>query len=153
VLVDPRQPDYAAYRGASLVKPNRAELLTALQRHPELMPVNPTDKALAQAAEQLRVKHQIGHVLLTLGEAGMVLCAPRSAPQFLPAYRREVFDVSGAGDTVLASFAASIAAGASYLEAAALRSASWAPRWLAPVNCWPRLRNKLALKVRAKSCP
>ena len=73
-----------------------------------------------RVAEQLLNELQPALLLITLGELGMLLCQRGRQPFHIPTVAQEVFDVSGAGDTVIASFTAAIAAGASPLEAAHL---------------------------------
>lgn len=108
-IVDPKFRRFFEFRGATVFKPNVLELSTALTA-----PLDPRDEAqLGEARRQVGCEH----LLVTLGEEGMVL---RSAgePSFrIPALAREVYDVSGAGDTVTAFLAVSLAAGASVEEA------------------------------------
>ena len=73
-----------------------------------------------QAAERLLKELRPAVLLITLGELGMLLCQREQKPFHIPTVAQEVFDVSGAGDTVIASFTLAIAAGASPLEAAIL---------------------------------
>jgi D-beta-D-heptose 7-phosphate kinase / D-beta-D-heptose 1-phosphate adenosyltransferase len=113
VLVDPKGSDYLRYGGSTLVKPNRKELADATG-----MPVT-DDRSVEQAARHLNAEASLGAVLVTLGAAGMLL-VPATGPA--RAYRsaaREVFDVSGAGDTVAATLAAGMGTGHLELEAAA----------------------------------
>ena len=114
VAVDPKAESYEAYRGAALVTPNRRELKAAAR-----MPVD-THEAVAAAARRLIADHGLGAVLATLGADGMILVEDAGAPFHLAAEAREVFDVSGAGDTVVATTAAAVAAGAALAEAARL---------------------------------
>ena len=104
VIVDPKGEDFSRYRGAGTVTPNRAELAAASGA--------PTDgdEAVARAARRLIAELDIGQVLVTRGAAGMSLVTAGEASHF-PARAREVFDVSGAGDTAVAAFAAAIGAG------------------------------------------
>jgi D-beta-D-heptose 7-phosphate kinase/D-beta-D-heptose 1-phosphate adenosyltransferase len=104
VIVDPKGVDYARYSGADIITPNRKELGQATS-----MPVN-TEEALVAAAEALRVRHGFGHVLVTRSEDGMTLVSETGTLHF-PAEAREVFDVSGAGDTVVATLAAGLSVG------------------------------------------
>ncbi len=114
VLVDPKGTDYAVYRGANLIKPNRRELAEVTRR-----PVG-SDIEIATAARFLIEQHALGAVLVSLSEQGMLLVEASGATHRLPTVAREVFDVSGAGDTVMAVMAAALAVGASALEAARL---------------------------------
>lgn len=115
VVVDPKGKDYRKYRGAAVVTPNRAELAEASGQ-----PVA-TLAEVETAARGLRARHGFGAVVATLGQDGMVIVGADGgggAVRHLAAERREVFDVSGAGDTVVAVIAAALAAGAG-LDAAA----------------------------------
>lgn len=102
VLVDVKDSRVAKYRGATLLKPNRKELhlLTG-------MSVN-SDEEIIKAAEYLKDKCECKYVLATLGAKGMLLVGDGD-PYFLPAETREVYDVSGAGDTTIAYLSASMA--------------------------------------------
>ena len=117
VVVDPKGNDYRRYRGASLVTPNRQELALATG-----MPVR-DDATVVAAARQLIADCGIGAVLATRSEQGMTLVtavAGEESIRHLPARARAVFDVSGAGDTVVAALAAGLAAGAPLSMAAQL---------------------------------
>ena len=110
VIVDPKYRNFFSYRGATVFKPNRRELESALGaavdlQHPEALP---------SVFERLGVEH----LLLTLGEQGMVLLSRDGAVHRVPTTAREVYDVVGAGDTVTAYLATMLAAGASAREAA-----------------------------------
>jgi rfaE bifunctional protein kinase chain/domain len=111
-VVDPKFRNFFAYRGATLFKPNRRELEAALGAAVDLEHAD----ALPQAMERLDVQN----LLLTLGSAGMVLVARDGAITRIPTVAREVYDVSGAGDTVTAWTGTALAAGASVREAAEL---------------------------------
>jgi D-beta-D-heptose 7-phosphate kinase/D-beta-D-heptose 1-phosphate adenosyltransferase len=114
VVVDPKGRDYARYRGADVITPNRSELGEATGR-------SIADAAAAEAAARRLIdSHNFGSVVATLGKDGMVLVPAGAAAHHLPAEAREVFDVSGAGDTVVATMAAALAGGATAQEAAAL---------------------------------
>ncbi len=104
VIVDPKGGDYARYAGADLIKPNRRELAEATG-----LDVSDT-AAVVRAAEALRDRHGFATVLVTRGEDGMTLLSAEGVQHF-PAEAAEVFDVSGAGDTVAATLAAGMAAG------------------------------------------
>jgi D-beta-D-heptose 7-phosphate kinase/D-beta-D-heptose 1-phosphate adenosyltransferase len=104
VLVDPKGRDFARYRGATVLTPNRAELALATG-------VDPADlDGLLQRGALLRTELGLRELVLTLGELGMALVVDGSTRR-VPALAREVFDVSGAGDTVIATIAAGRAAG------------------------------------------
>jgi D-beta-D-heptose 7-phosphate kinase/D-beta-D-heptose 1-phosphate adenosyltransferase len=104
VVVDPKGPDYSRYAGADVVTPNRRELAEATE-----MSVD-TEAAIVAAATALRRAHGFGAVLVTRAEDGMTLVDATGATHF-PAEAADVFDVSGAGDTVVATLAAGLAAG------------------------------------------
>jgi rfaE bifunctional protein kinase chain/domain len=108
VLVDPKGDDYARYKGASLLTPNLAELR-------QVVGTWKNEKDLAARANALRDKLKLDALLLTRGEDGMVLFARKIFR--VSAEKREVSDVTGAGDTVIATLAVMLAAGQS-LEAA-----------------------------------
>ena len=113
VIVDPKRADYSAYRGATLVKPNRHELVAAAG-----VSLN-TDEEIVGAARKLMSMHQIDAMLVTCGKDGMVL-VEETACHRLSATAREVYDVTGAGDTVSAVLSAALASGASLVEGAVL---------------------------------
>ena len=104
VIVDPKGSDYSRYAGADIVTPNRRELADATG-----MPVG-TEAEIDAAARVLRVAHGFGAVLVTRSEDGMTLLDDGGAHHF-PAEAKEVFDVSGAGDTVIATLASGLAGG------------------------------------------
>ncbi len=114
VVVDPKGTDYARYRGANVLTPNRRELAEASG-----MPVGTADEIVA-AARRLMGRLDLDAVLVTRSQDGMTLVEREGAVHHLPAEAREVFDVSGAGDTVLATFATAIGAGFSLRDAARL---------------------------------
>ncbi len=112
VVVDPKYRHFFEYAGATVFKPNRRELEAALGAAVDLEHRD----ALPQALERLKVDN----LLLTLGADGMVLVTKAREIIHLPSIAREVYDVSGAGDTVTAWVGAALAAGATLLEAATL---------------------------------
>ena len=114
VVVDPKGTDYAPYRGASLLKPNRGELGAATK-----LGVS-TEAEVTAAARALIDDFDLGAVLVSLSQEGMLLVEAGGAAHRLEAEAREVFDVSGAGDTVVAVLGAALGAGASLLDAARL---------------------------------
>ncbi len=104
VLVDPKGRDFDRYRGATLLTPNRAELALALGAdEADLV-------ALLQEAGRLRTELGLSELVVTLGELGMALLDETGTTR-VAATAREVFDVSGAGDTVIATLAAGLAVG------------------------------------------
>lgn len=112
VVVDPKFRHIFDYRGATVFKPNVHELTAALGT-----PVQAGDD---EWLEEARQRFGCEHLLVTLGEEGMALRSADGSSFRVPAMAREVYDVSGAGDTVIACVATSIAAGASVREAAIL---------------------------------
>jgi len=111
-VVDPKRRSFFAYGGATVFKPNARELSDALGEG-----IQPGDEAWMEAT---RARLGCEHLLVTLGDRGMALQSSRSSLVRLPAVAREVYDVSGAGDTVTAAIALALAAGATIEEAAAL---------------------------------
>ena len=109
VLVDPKGDDYTRYKGANVVTPNLKELAEVVGRWKD-------DKDLAARAQGLRERLKLDALLLTRGENGMVLFRNRKTVR-VSAEKREVSDVTGAGDTVIATLAVMLAAGES-LESA-----------------------------------
>lgn len=118
VVVDPKGSNYDVYRGADVLKPNRPELAAAAHA-----PVRTDDEVIA-AARALITAHDLGALLVSCGKDGMLLVERSGATLKLAAEARDVFDVSGAGDTVVAVLAASLGAGASLADAARLANAA-----------------------------
>lgn len=114
LVVDPKSRDFRRYAGADLLTPNRGELAAATGIAGE------DDDSIASAARQAMKTANVGAVLATRGERGMTLVAGDAPPLHLSAEAREVFDVSGAGDTVIAVLAAALAVGADLPQAARL---------------------------------
>ncbi len=115
VLVDPKIRNFDAYRPATLVTPNHHEALHLTNTEED------TDEGLARAAHLLRARIKCESVLVTRGERGMMLIeGDRKNPVYVETVAREVYDVTGAGDTVIATLGAALAAGASMIEAATL---------------------------------
>ncbi|GAB5452153.1 MAG: bifunctional D-glycero-beta-D-manno-heptose-7-phosphate kinase/D-glycero-beta-D-manno-heptose 1-phosphate adenylyltransferase HldE [Halioglobus sp.] len=110
VLVDPKGPDFDVYRGSALLTPNLVEFEAAVG------PCRNEDE-LAARGQALIAELELGGLLITRGDQGMTLLLPGAAAQHLPARAREVFDVTGAGDTVIAVVAAALAAGSPLAEA------------------------------------
>ena len=106
VLADPKKPDAACYAGADLVTPNLAEA-------GRLFGAAAADTVgFGRHAARIAARHRIGAVLVTLGADGMLLAGKGGKPLHVRSTARSVFDVSGAGDTVIAMLAAAMAAGA-----------------------------------------
>lgn len=113
VLIDPKGTDFKRYQGATLMTPNWSEFEAV---------VGPckNDEELVSKGMGLLMDLQLDALLVTRGEKGMSLLQPGHAPIHLPTQAREVFDVTGAGDTVISTLAASLAAGASFSDATVL---------------------------------
>ncbi len=113
VLVDPKQREFAVYRGATVVTPNLAELEAV---------VGPChgERELVEKGRALLRLHEFAALLITRGEHGMTLLRRDAEPLHLPAEAREVYDVTGAGDTVIAVLGAALAAGQDLPAATAL---------------------------------
>lgn len=118
VVVDPKGRDYSRYDGATIVTPNRAELAEATG-----LPVHDADSCVA-AARALLARCGLAAVLVTRSQDGMTLVRRDGEPVHLPTKARDVFDVSGAGDTVVATLAAALAAGIEMSDACALANAA-----------------------------
>jgi len=114
VVVDPKGDDYDCYRGATVVTPNRRELALATR-----MPVETTEE-IAAAAGSLLERHALKAVLVTRSDEGMSLFVDGAAAVHEPAQVKRVFDVSGAGDTVVALMGAVLSAGNDLATAMAL---------------------------------
>ena len=122
--LDPKPVHHLNLSGLSLITPNRKEAFElANLPDPAVAGRNPNplaDKNLMLVAERLLNELRPAVLLVTLGEQGMLLCQRGQKSFHIPTVAQEVFDVSGAGDTVIATFTLAIAAGASPLEAAIL---------------------------------
>jgi D-beta-D-heptose 7-phosphate kinase/D-beta-D-heptose 1-phosphate adenosyltransferase len=117
IIVDPKEKHFNYYQGVTALTPNRYEAYTAVG-------LDPHGKAsLEEVGRKLLKRLKLDCILVTLGEEGMALFEKQKVHR-IPTAAKEVFDVSGAGDTVIAVFALAIAAGAKYLEAAMI--ANWA---------------------------
>ena len=114
-VVDPKKADLGVYAGATVLAPNIHEAERAAGR-----PLQ-DDRAIADAAEEFRVRYSLGAMLITRGAEGMTLAAG-GEPVQISAQAREVADVTGAGDTVVAVLAACLAAGLDMVEGCRLAS-------------------------------
>ncbi len=114
VLIDPKIRNFQHYRPASLITPNHHEALrmTGIEED--------TDAGLHQAAREIQNKLSCDAVLITRGDRGIMLLERDQQPVYVETTAREVYDVTGAGDTVIATLAAALAAGATMWEAANL---------------------------------
>lgn len=120
-IVDPKPSHKSLYHGATLMTPNTKELteLTGLPSQ--------EDQDVAKAARKLSEDLDLGGLLVTRSHKGMALFAPEALhqePWLIPTEAREVYDVSGAGDTVIGIFSAAVASGADWKEAAMLANAA-----------------------------
>jgi D-beta-D-heptose 7-phosphate kinase / D-beta-D-heptose 1-phosphate adenosyltransferase len=113
VLVDPKGRDYSQYRGAHMLTPN-------LQEFEQVVGKCASEEELIARGEALMQELALSAVLVTRGEQGMTLLRPGLSELHLPARGREVFDVTGAGDTVIATVAAAMAGGQAIAQATAL---------------------------------
>ena len=119
LAVDPNPHNPLAWRHVSIIKPNRAEAFASAGLPPS-EPVDPPteDAALLQVGRVLSEKWDADNLLITLGEQGVLLFRHDAPPYHAPTRAREVFDVSGAGDTVIALYTLAASAGATPAEAA-----------------------------------
>lgn len=125
VSLDPKPVNRLDLSGLSLITPNRKEAFELAGKDDRTRgPVPLEDAALMEVANTLLEKLQPALLLITLGDQGMLLCHRGEPPFRIPTVAQEVFDVSGAGDTVIASFTMAIAAGASPIEAAIISNHS-----------------------------
>jgi len=114
LIVDPKSKDFRRYAGADLLTPNQGELAAATGVAGE------DDRSVAAAASEAMAAAGVAALLVTRSERGMTLVTRGAGPLHLPAEAREVFDVSGAGDTAIAALAAALAVGAEVPRAARL---------------------------------
>lgn len=119
LTVDPNPRNDLHWTGATAIKPNRSEAFHAAGAR-LLEPVEPPEKdpALIEVGARLLEKWDARMLLVTLGEQGMILFRGDEPPLALPPRRREVFDVSGAGDTAISAFTLTLAAAGTPAEAA-----------------------------------
>lgn len=116
---DPKPVHQLELSGLSLITPNRKEAFELAGMHDETRNHNPLeDLGLMRVAERILARFGPAVLLVTLGELGMLMCQRDRTPIHIPTVAQDVFDVSGAGDTVIAHFTLAIAGGASPLEAA-----------------------------------
>lgn len=113
VLVDPKGSDFTRYQGATMLTPNQGEFEAVAGRCD-------SDDELAERGQHLLDELGISGLLVTRSERGVLLLTANESPLFLGTEAREVFDVTGAGDTVIATLAAAIGAGVAFSEAASL---------------------------------
>lgn len=114
VLIDPKLRNFSSYRPATLVTPNHLEALRMSDTEDH------SDDGSHEAARIIQQKLGCDAVLITRGDRGMMLLETGAQPVYVKTAAREVYDVTGAGDTVIATLAAALASGATMLEAASL---------------------------------
>ena len=114
VLIDPKLRNFDSYRPATLITPNHHEALKMSNTEED------SDHGLKVAAEIIRERLGCDSVLITRGDRGMMLLSEDGSPIYVKTAAREVYDVTGAGDTVIAALAGALATGASMLEAATI---------------------------------
>ena len=114
VLIDPKLRNFNSYRPATLVTPNHLEALRMIDSEDH------SDDGSHHAAKVIREKLGCDAVLITRGDRGMMLLESDGQPVYVQTAAREVYDVTGAGDTVIATLAGALASGATMLEAATL---------------------------------
>ena len=112
-FVDPKGTDFGRYRGASVITPNQSEFEAVAGR-------SQSDGEMVQRARNMLDDLELDALLVTRSEKGMLLLERGEEPVFLSTHAREVYDVTGAGDTVIATLAAAHAAGMDFLSAASL---------------------------------
>lgn len=141
VLVDPKGPDYSIYKGASIITPNRKELGEAYGAAVK------SDSEITAAAEALIRQNGFNAIVATRSEEGMSIVHKGSATH-LKTQAREVYDVSGAGDTVIATLAAMLAAGADLVDAAQIANAA-AGIVVGKIGTAPILKDELITVLQA----
>lgn len=115
VIVDPKEKHFSYYRGVTCITPNRSEAYGAIENGKHR-----ADLTISEVGRKLLSKLNCEAVLMTLGEDGMALFEKKGRVTQIPTAAREVFDVSGAGDTVIAVFSLAVAVGADLREAAVI---------------------------------
>ncbi|WP_304640391.1 bifunctional D-glycero-beta-D-manno-heptose-7-phosphate kinase/D-glycero-beta-D-manno-heptose 1-phosphate adenylyltransferase HldE [Pseudomonas sp.] len=113
VLADPKGKDFSIYRGATLITPNLSEFEAVVGECP-------SEQVLVDKGMALIDELELDAILVTRSEQGMTLLCRGQSPLHLPARAREVFDVTGAGDTVISTLATALAAGEALPQAVAL---------------------------------
>ena len=113
VLVDPKGSDFSKYRGASVITPNQSEFEAVVG-------ACATDEELVSRARALLEQLDLQALLITRSEKGMLLLEAGAEPVYLSTQAREVYDVTGAGDTVIATLAGALASGEDFSSSAAL---------------------------------
>ncbi len=112
VIVDPKGKNYKKYQGATILTPNRFEIAEVYQME------NFEQSTVEEAGRKMIDEYNLKALLITQGEAGMTLFEQKKPANHLPVTARTVYDVTGAGDTVIACLGTAIGSGAKFLEAA-----------------------------------
>ena len=113
IIVDPKHKDFALYAGATIIKPNRSEFLKAVGAWAN-------DAELVAKCRELIARLGLQAILVTRDSDGLILVQKDQSPLHLPARKREVYDLSGAGDTVVATLGAALSAGETMNDAVAM---------------------------------
>jgi D-beta-D-heptose 7-phosphate kinase/D-beta-D-heptose 1-phosphate adenosyltransferase len=143
-LVDPKGRDWERYTGATCITPNTAELEAVSETA-----FDHDEPLLLDVVSRTKKKYKVKCLVLTRGAKGMCVADSDTPPLFLPTQAREVFDVSGAGDTVIATLAAAVADGLSFAKAAELANIA-AGIVVAKVGTQPVNLMELDLALREK---
>lgn len=114
IVIDPRMGSFSSYKGADVITPNRHEAEVALEMKMD------SKESLHEGGKQLLEKFELKSALITLGEEGMCLFQEAGEITHIPTVAREVYDVSGAGDSVASTLALALSVGASLKEASYL---------------------------------
>ena len=117
ILVDPKGRDFFKYSGANIITPNKLEVS-------EVCGINGNEGEMLEAGKGLLQSLMLEALLVTRGEEGMTLFENNKEPVHLKALARNVYDVTGAGDTVIATLAVALGAGKSFLESAEIANAA-----------------------------
>jgi D-beta-D-heptose 7-phosphate kinase/D-beta-D-heptose 1-phosphate adenosyltransferase len=120
ILIDPHGGDFSRYRGATILKPNLAELEEATGRRLR----DSTEDELIEVVRDLLEAADVESLVLTLSERGMMVITRGEKAEIIPARPREVYDVTGAGDTVIAVLALALSVGAGLADAARIANAA-----------------------------
>jgi D-beta-D-heptose 7-phosphate kinase / D-beta-D-heptose 1-phosphate adenosyltransferase len=142
VLVDPKGPCWERYQNATCITPNTAELEALVGKG-----LANDEGALIDAARSVRSRYSLERLLVTRGGKGMCLVSPDDGVTLIPAQAREVFDVSGAGDTVIATLAAGLGAGMPFEPAARMANTA-AGVVVGKLGTQPILNSELATALR-----
>ena len=120
VLIDPKGNDWKRYRNATCITPNSAELMHAAEHLKTMIPKSLGDQELIEISNRIRDQYGIEWLLVTRGAQGMCLTGKDQSPLMVSTEARQVYDVSGAGDTVISVLATGVSMGLSFKQAAKL---------------------------------